>query len=241
MYKITVNLGGVPVELSLSYPNYLPYYDEFLTDSPPVAFAKVSAEDMQDAKEMFPESSDIYLEEMKLVTAASTALLPFNRVVFHCVAFVWKNKAWLFAAPSGTGKSTQYRLWKLLFGSEVQMLNGDKPLLEIAENAVIVHPSPWRGKENMGNYISAPLGGIVILEQAPVNSISRLSPGESAGRIYLQFLHSKATEDELVKVCSLEHRILSTVPVWLLKNRGDDDSVRLCRNTIERELNENEI
>lgn len=241
MYNITVDLGGVPIELSLSYPNYLPVYDEFLTDNPPVACASVSPEDMREGREKFSDVSDAYLEEVKLVTAVSTVLLPFNRVVFHCVAFVWKNRAWLLTAPSGTGKTTQYWLWKLLFPDEVTMLNGDKPLIEVAKDNIIVHPSPWRGKENMGNAVSAPLGGIIILEQAEKNSISRLSPKQAAGRIYLQFLCSKATEEELLKVCSLEHSILSTAPVWLLKNCGDEASVRLCRKTIESELNKNEI
>ena len=63
----------------------------------------------------------------------------------------------------------------MLFGNEVQMLNGDKAVLKIDECGVLVFPSPWRGKENMGNRITAPLGGIILLEQAEENSICRLS------------------------------------------------------------------
>ncbi len=229
------------MELSLCYPDYLPVYDGFLTEEQPVAFAAVSAEEIAAGKKVFPEEREEYIEEMRLVTAAGTALLPFGRAVFHCTAFVWRQKAWLFAAPSGTGKTTQYRLWKLLFGDEVQMLNGDKPVLKIEENGAAVYPSPWRGKENMGNSISAPLGGIIILEQAQENSIRRLSPKEAAGRIYLQFLFARETKEQLLAVCSLESRLLSTAPVWLLKNRGDEASALLCKKTLEKELEKGAI
>lgn len=242
MYKRTVDLGGVPVEISLEHADYLSSYEDFLTENPPLATAAVPAEKIAAARKFYDDgASDAYIEETEISAAAGTALLPFGRAVFHCTAFVWRQKAWLFAAPSGTGKTTQYRLWKLLFGDEIQMLCGDKPVIEIEHGGTTVFPSPWRGKENMGNRITAPLGGIIILEQEKENSIRRLSPREAAGRIYLQFMFSRKTKEQLLAVCSLEHRLLSTVPVWLLKNRGDEASAMLCRETIEKELYADEI
>ena len=232
----------MPVELSFSYAHRLDIYDEFLTSELPAAFAAVSEDEIASARKFYDDgATDAYIEECEISRAAGTALLPFGRAVFHGAAFVWRQKAWIFAAPSGTGKTTQYRLWKMLFDNEVQMLNGDKPVIEIEHGGTTVFSSPWRGKENMGNRITAPLGGIIILEQEKENSIRRLLPREAAGRIYLQFMFSRKTKEQLLAVCSLEHRLLSTVPVWLLKNRGDEASAMLCRETIEKELYADEI
>ena len=72
--------------------------------------------------------------------------------------------------PSGAGKTTHYLRWKLRYGEELRLLNGDKPLLEIPpEGAITVHPSPWYGKEGMQQYFSGPLGGIILLEKAVEN------------------------------------------------------------------------
>ena len=230
------------MELSFSYAHRLDIYDEFLTSELPAAFAAVSEDEIASARKFYDDgATDAYIEECEISRAAGTALLPFGRAVFHGAAFVWRQKAWIFAAPSGTGKTTQYRLWKLLFGDEIQMLCGDKPVIEIEHGGTTVFPSPWRGKENMGNRITAPLGGIIILEQEKENSIRRLLPREAAGRIYLQFMFSRKTKEQLLAVCSLEHRLLSTAPVWLLKNRGDEASAMLCRETIEKELYADEI
>ena len=230
------------MELSFSYAHRLDIYDEFLTSELPAAFAAVSEDEIASARKFYDDgATDAYIEECEISRAAGTALLPFGSAVFHGAAFVWRQKAWIFAAPSGTGKTTQYRLWKLLFGDEIQMLCGDKPVIEIEHGGTTVFPSPWRGKENMGNRITAPLGGIIILEQEKENSIRRLLPLEAAGRIYLQFMFSRKTKEQLLAVCSLEHRLLSTIPVWLLKNRGDEASAMLCRETIEKELYADEI
>ena len=232
----------MPVELSFEHADYLSSYDGFLTEAASAAQANVPPEEVASARKFYDDgATDAYIEECEISRAAGTALLPFGRAVFHGAAFVWRQKAWIFAAPSGTGKTTQYRLWKLLFGDEIQMLCGDKPVIEIEHGGTTVFSSPWRGKENMGNRITAPLGGIIILEQEKENSIRRLLPREAAGRIYLQFMFSRKTKEQLLAVCSLEHRLLSTVPVWLLKNRGDEASAMLCRETIEKELYADEI
>lgn len=230
------------MELSFEHADYLSSYDGFLTEAASAAQANVPPEEVAAARKFYDDgATDAYIEECEISRAAGTALLPFGRAVFHGAAFVWRQKAWIFAAPSGTGKTTQYRLWKMLFENEVQMLNGDKAVLKIDECGVLVFPSPWRGKENMGNRITSPLGGIILLEQAAENSICRLSAKKAAGRVYLQFMFARETTEQLLAVCSLEHRLLSTVPVWLLKNRGDEASAMLCRETIEKELYADEI
>ena len=61
------------------------------------------------------------------------------------------------AAPSGVGKTTQLNLWWQLYPGEITIINGDKPALQFQENGpILVHATPWRGKEALGGTGSAP-------------------------------------------------------------------------------------
>ena len=111
---------------------------------------------------------------MELCPAISSAITVFDRIVFHAVSFIWKDLAWLVTAPSGTGKSTHYCLWKLLCPDEIQIINGDKPIVYIENDEVFATTSPWAGKENMSQRLTAKLGGIIVLEQSDSNEITRL-------------------------------------------------------------------
>ena len=73
------------------------------------------------------------------------------------------------------------------------MLNGDKPILEFREQEIWVHPSPWKGKENMGQMLSAPLGGIILLEQSTENVWRSVSINDAVMPLFFQFVFSRAT------------------------------------------------
>ena len=193
---------------------------------------RIEANISQMDRMMYP-GPEAYTEYMALCVQASDALLPHRRCVFHGTAFIWRGRAWIFTAPSGTGKTTQYILWKSLYGEQIQMLNGDKPILAWAEDGQIwVYPSPWTGKEGMGRGEAAPLGGGIYLAQGRENTIAPLAPAQAAAPLFCQFLFSAATAAAVEQACALEEQLLATVPVWLLVNRGDEASARLTHDTI---------
>lgn len=230
--KITIKLAGVPVELDMAYADYLPLYENYICDEKPLACVSVPQDEAEKAKSIYPENcGDAYVEHMELCPRISNALLNCNRVFFHATAFVWREKAWLLTAAPGTGKTTQYGRWKMLCGDEVQMLNGDKPILECTADGIVVHHSPWRGKENMGQMLTAPLGGIILLEQAAENKIERLGR-EAVIPVYRQFMYM-ANRESVRRVFEIEDKMLRSVPVFRLYNRGDEASARLCRDTLE--------
>ncbi len=234
--RVNLCLAGVSVSVNLLYEDYLRLYRPYFTDLPPALSAGLSPDEIRAAQVRYIECSELpYVEHMELCTHMSDLLLPFERVFFHCTAFLWHGQAWAFTAPSGTGKSTQYLLWKLLFGDEIQIICGDKPILERRNDEFILHSSPWNGKENMGRFLSAPLGGIIFLEQADANSMERMQNG-MALPIYSQFIYSPVDTEAIRSVCRIEDALLRTVPVWRLKNRGDRASAKLCHDTLEEAM-----
>ena len=166
-----------------------------------------------------------------LVASCSRFLLEQERVVYHSVAIKLGGRAWLLTAPSGTGKTTQYNWLQKLYGDEVALICGDKPILERRGERVLVHPSPWPGKERLPGSPSAELAGIVLLEQAKENSISRLTAREAVFPIFREFLYSPETEDEARAVGHIAETMLRC-PVWKLRNLGDEASARLLYRTL---------
>lgn len=233
--KKTIELAGLPIEVTLPSSDHLPAYEPFVTQAAPTVRVCVSAQEADALRRRCGQDGPAsYWAHLLLSLKVSDALLPYGRTVFHGAAFRWRGRAWLLTGESGVGKTTQYLLWKLLYGDAVQMINGDKPLLSFAGDRVRVHPSPWTGKEGMGQSIDAPLGGIVLLRQGQTDHIRRLSAEESTGPLFAQFLVSR--DGPVVR--RMAERLAREVPVWLLTNRGDEASARMCHDALEEHLDQ---
>ena len=207
--ELTVVLAGIPVRLSLRSPAYAACFQPFWTEADPVAAVRVPEDALKEAAPHYEAgTTPEQVEYLELGPRVCDALLPYGRILFHGAAILWRGRVWVFTANSGTGKTTQYMLWKLCFGSEIKILNGDKPLLEFRED------------------------GIILLEQSEENRMRRLLPAEAAGPLLTQLLFTRKNADDVRAACALEERLLAQVPVWLLQNRGDAASAALCRDTL---------
>ncbi len=187
-------------------------------------------------KEALRLGGNLTLAEFSLlIEPLSNLLLRYNRFFFHSAAFLWHGKAFLFTAQSGIGKSTQLQHWLDLFPDEVEVINGDKPIIEKRGKVFFVHPSPWTGKENLSGTVSAPLGGIILLEQEKEDKICRLPAKEAVFPIFLQFLYKPTDTESVDLVCRYEQALLEQVPVWKLKNTGTPVSAQLTHGTLIEE------
>lgn len=175
-----------------------------------------------------------YTEYSLSVYRASDALMPYDRFLFHAAAILWRDRAWLLAANSGTGKSTQLRHWMNLYPDEVRIINGDKPILHrISNDGFMVYPSPWKGKERWGDdSLAAPLGGIILLEQGKENAFSSLSPFKAARPFLTFFFSAFESESSVQQLCRLEEDLITKTPLWRLVNRGDEASAILTHDTL---------
>lgn len=191
------------------------------------------------ARTMLPaDSSDAYIEYRCLIELTAKELLKYDCCIFHSVSFVWRGFAWLLAAPSGTGKTTQYLNWQRLFPNEITMISGDMPVLERRNDGTIwAHPTTWNGKENIGNRISAPVAGIVILKQGTYNDIDLISPKEAIMPFFSQFMVRPESEEEIFALTRIMDQMLCNIPVWKMVNTGDDASTKLLKNIFMTQLN----
>ena len=95
----------------------------------PNFFIQVTKEDIEEECKRAGGFPPAYLESLALYRKFLNKLLDFGGTVFHSSALAVDGKAYLFTAPSGTGKSTHISLWQQRFGNSVQIVNGDKPIM----------------------------------------------------------------------------------------------------------------
>ena len=164
-----------------------------------------------------------------LATAAS------GTVLFHAAVVSREGKGYMFLGPSGTGKSTHARLW-LKYIAGTALVNDDNPVVRLADNgSPVVYGSPWSGKTPCYRNVSYPLGGIVLLSQAPFNKIHRLG-GIHAYASLVASISGKRWDSRVADgLHATENALASTVPVWHLECLPDEEAAKLCHAQISNE------
>ena len=137
-----------------------------------------------------------HLEELAVYRALVRALLGHDVLLFHGSAVAVDGAAYLFLAPSGTGKSTHTRLWRELLGARAVMVNDDKPLLHITDSGVTIYGTPWAGKHRLNRNISVPLRAVCVLERADENRIETISPVAAFSFLLRQSYRYESAADE---------------------------------------------
>ena len=134
----------------------------------------------------------------------------------HCAVIEYEGKGYAFAAKSGTGKSTHISLWKKRFGKDVNIVNGDKPIMRFLEDGKLyAYGTPWCGKEGFQANTSAPLHAICFLERAPENTIRKIKADEAVMRIFHQILSPEDIET-VDSLFPLLDRTLKEIPCYVL-------------------------
>ena len=156
-------------------------------------------------------------------------LLPFRTLIFHASYIEHEGSGILFTAPSGTGKSTQAELWRVHRGARV--LNGDKAGVTLREMPM-AHGLPFAGTSKICENVSLPLRSIVVLSQAPVNSIRRLRPSEAAAALCSNLFADQVIPEEWSLALNLLLDLIAAVPVYALACTPDERAVRTLEQTL---------
>ncbi len=178
MTVFTIKLADTVISADTVYESARKYCRNYLCEDEPEVFIKVTREDIIREQE-YMERREEYLEILALYRKIAEALLDRDVILFHCSAIAVDGSAYLFAAPSGTGKSTHARLWReTLKDHEVVMVNDDKPLVRVTETKSTVYGTPWMGKHHLGNNICADIRSVCFLRQGRENVIEEMAEDE---------------------------------------------------------------
>ncbi len=171
-----------------------------------------------------------FLERNFLLNLFSARLANFNGFIMHGSLVEHSGRSIIFTASSGVGKSTHSELWAKHFGDKI--INGDKAILRYIDDAIYSYGSPWCGSSTYIANKKSPLAAIVVLEQAPENSIKKLNVLES-----LQYCTTHCFfpvwQDNLTDLClDTLNEVLMRTPIYMLKCTPDKEAAELVRDTI---------
>ena len=183
--------------------------------------------------DVFAEDNNLFGINNAMMVMFALATANKQTALFHSSVVSHEGKAYMFLGPSGTGKSTHSRLWlKYIEGTE--LVNDDNPVVRILDDGKVwVFGSPWSGKTPCYRNVSYPLGAIVDLSQAPVNSIRRLKPLEAYAALLIS-ISGKRWDSQLAEgLHETENLIVTKANMWHLDCLPDEEAARVCAETIE--------
>ena len=242
MYKFVLQLAGLPVEISSRY-NFAENAasDYVVKNSEPVISVEASDEAITEALGYNAESTPARIAEWSCIYKEIAERLPlFARLVVHGAVISYKGDGILFTAPSTTGKSTHIGLWKSVFKDDVEIINGDKPILQITDNKASAFGTPWPGKEGWHKNISAPLKAICLLKRGAVNHIERI---DAAGYLpqLLRQIYLPCGSEAAQKTLELFGGLVEAVPFYVLECDISNEAVMTAYKAIvEGNLEANE-
>ena len=136
----------------------------------------------------------------------------------------------VFLGPSGMGKSTQAKLWVEHQGAD--FIIGDRPGLRRIDGQWIGFGMPWDGKDHIMQQKQVPIRALISLEQAPENSIRRLTKQEAMIVLLNQVMMPMWDDAAMALLTPLMGQLASEVPFYHLKNLPNREATELTRETI---------
>ncbi len=193
----------------------------------PQITAGICDELLEQKAAQFPALTPMECEYMWTGEQFCQSLLAFDGFMLHASAVVYRGKAYLFSAPSGTGKSTHTQLWCKVFGDDAYIINDDKPVIRLTKDGAVVYGTPWSGKTDQNRNAEAHLQGICFIERAGENNIQEISTAEAVYRILNQTIRpsGKANMDLLLSVLD---KVLRQTKVYKLGCNISPDAVRVA-------------
>lgn len=143
---------------------------------------------LQEAVLKAPQFSHAYQESILIYAKMNQELIIHQAFVLHGAVIDISGHGYAFLAPSGTGKTTQVRLWRKVYGEKCRVINGDKPIIRIREGKVYAYGTPWCGKEGWTLNDSTELKAVLFLEQGAENATFDMESGEVIDAIFQQVI-----------------------------------------------------
>ena len=226
MEQFRISLAGLTVEMHSRYPLARAFCKDYLEESTGILFSADAVEsEIAELMRTLDAPDAPHAELLSLQRSIAEQLPRFDRFLIHGAAISYEGKAYLFLAPSGTGKSTHIRLWREHIGKTVGIVNGDKPIVDASGAVPTVCGTPWAGKENWQKNVSVPLGAICLLRRGETDAIRRVTPSEQIGALLCQ-VYRPDDVSALTETLTLADKVFRTVPLYELICTPTENAVR---------------
>ncbi len=228
-----IELAGVRIRVENRYEFVERQCHAYRVDGEDAAFTVRVGTDEILEEQSHGEFSEGYCESICLYRHICEQLPRYNVFLMHSSVVEADGRAYAFAARSGVGKSTHTALWIKHIPS-ARVINGDKPLYRLeADGGVTVFGTPWNGKENWGENLSAPLAAVCFLERSEENRIRAATEDETVERLMYQ-IYLRGERNSVEQRLSLMDALLRAVPFYVLGCNISAQAAELAYQTMKK-------
>lgn len=152
-------------------------------------------------------------------------------LILHCAYLYYRDKAILFSAPSGVGKSTQAELWHKYRSASI--INGDRALL--GKNGTVWSAYGWPvcGSSEICHNKTTPVCAIVMLSQGNANQIRKLTPIQAFSEIYGQITVNRWDSRSVKQTADQLEDLITRIPTYHLNCTISEEAVDCLDNILQ--------
>ena len=160
----------------------------------------------------------------------------FNAYILHSSFIKYQDKAILFTAPSGTGKSTQADLWEKYENAEI--INGDRSGIRKMDGKWTAYGLPIAGSSGIYKNKKAEISHIIILKQGKENKLTKLSSREAFIKIYSETLVHTWDKEFQENIINMITDVVQNVRIYQYECLPDKSAVEFLKKQV---IKDNEI
>ncbi|MCR5201471.1 MAG: hypothetical protein K6D02_00060 [Lachnospiraceae bacterium] len=177
------------------------------------------------------------INDCEVITTATNfykKLVKFDCFMLHSSGVVVDDRAYLFSAPSGTGKSTHTGLWMKHFGDKAHILNDDKPAIRFRDGKVYACGTPWSGSSELNVNEEVLLQGIGIVRRSEVNKIEIMKESDVIFNIMDQTIRPESADGNIFLLSMLD-KLVKSVKVWKLEVNMEEEAAVMAYEAMSKE------
>ena len=176
-------------------------------------------------RKKFPTLTDEEIEYIGMGAAFYKELLRFEGMMLHASAVELDGEAYLFSAPSGTGKSTHTEGWMRVF-DRAQIINDDKPAIREIDGRYYAFGTPFSGKYDISLNKGYPVKGICFLDRGE-NQIKKLTLDKAMTPLFNQTIRPD-DESKMDLLCKRAEDLLGSVSFYAMLCDTSDEAVKMA-------------
>lgn len=222
-------IAGLKVEMEPKFERLTRQSKAYISSGEPVMKVKPAQKDEE--KLALSNYTDEEKEYICFSAAFCRSIIRYGRFFLHASAVVYEGKAYLFSAPSGTGKSTHTSLWRKRF-QKSYILNDDKPVIMPQKEQITVWGTPFSGKSDLQVNCGVPLGGICFLKQGKENCIFPVTE-DRALALLLNNTYRPGNSEEMNLLLDMLEQVVARINIFEMSCTEDIQAAEISYKALK--------
>lgn len=221
-------IAGLKVEMNPKFDRLLRQSEQYKSSGEPIM--RLNPSGMRDYSSLC-NCSEEYREYICSSAEFCRRIIKHGRFFLHASAVVLGGKAYLFSAPTGTGKSTHTALWLKKFpGSYI--LNDDKPVIFPKNGGISVFGTPFSGKTDLNINREVPLQAICFLSRSEENGICGVTEDRAIAHLLDNTYRPRST-DEMNLLLNMLGEVVESVGIYEMHCTMDEAAAELAHGVMK--------